>query len=304
MLVVAAAALLAAAGCSYAARRAADPAAGRTAAAERQEPAPAAPAPTQAPRDEREILAFVDGNVEFLLLHEIAHLLITEKRFPIVGPTENAADYIATWALLNEEPFDPTQRDRPLRFLLSAASAFALAWRSALDAGADMPYWGDHSLSIQRYYQVACLVYGSDPEGFERIPAIAGLPPSRASGCVGEYARTDEAIRWLIETYGRKPGDPPATPVPVVFQDPTTLISARIADSLKTLQLLERTAERLNERFAIDTPLSFVVRRCGRPEAAWMPDQRELVICYELLDYIYSLGLSGQAGRLEPPPER
>ncbi|HEU4620325.1 MAG TPA: DUF4344 domain-containing metallopeptidase [Gammaproteobacteria bacterium] len=251
-------------------------------------------------RAERDVVAFVDGNIEFLLLHEIAHLLITEKRFPIVGPTENAADYIATWALLNEEPFDPTQRDRPLRFLLSAASAFAAAWRGALDAGAQLPYWGDHALSIQRYYQIACLVYGSDPQGFTRIPEIAGLPASRASDCVAEYRRTDDAIRWLISTYGRKPGDPAPAPTKVVFEAPRTLVSARISESLESLQLLERTAERLNQRFALDEPFSLIVRSCGRPEAAWMPDSREIVICYELMDYIYTLGLGERPGRLDP----
>lgn len=310
-LLLAAAALLASAGCAHVGATAGARAGGDGGVAAREPEAsgaradePSADAERRSPSDAGagagDILAFVDGNVEFLLLHEIAHLLLTEKRFPIVGPTENAADYIATWALLNEEPFDPTQKDRPLRFLLSAASAFAVAWRSSLDAGADMPYWGDHSLSIQRYYQVACLVYGSDPEGFARIPEIAGLPPSRANGCAAEYARTDEAIRWLIDTYGRKAMDPPATPVRVVFEQPGTLVSARIAESLEDLQLLERTAERLNERFTIDAPISFIVRSCGRPEAAWLPARRELVICYELLDYIYALGLSEQAGRLDP----
>jgi hypothetical protein len=292
----------AAAGCSHITAPA-------QATAERQPSAGAERRPVQTVRDtpqgrsapsEQELLSFVDGNVEFLLLHEIAHLLITEKAFPIVGPTENAADYIATWALLNEKPFDPAQQDRPLRFLLSAASAFAVAWRSALDSGVNMPYWGDHALSIQHYYQIACLLYGSNPQTFARIPDISGLPASRAQDCVGEYQRTDAAIRWLIKTYGRKPGDPPPPPTPVVYEEPRTLVSAHVVAQLKSLQLLERTVERLNERFALERPFSLVVRSCGRPEAAWMPDRSELVICYELVDYIYSLALNEQAGTLSP----
>lgn len=261
-----------------------------------------APAARQAKpaRNDQDVVTFVMGNVEFLLLHEIAHLLISEKDFPIVGPTENAADYIATWALLNEPSFDPSQSDRPLKFLLAAANAFAVAWRSALDAGAELPYWGDHALSIQRYYQIACLMYGSNPTTFQRIPQVAGLPPARAAGCVDEYRRTDRAVRWLIDTYGRKSSDPPPVAVSIRYEAPGTLVSARMVEALKSLRLLEQTVDRLNERFTLARPFSLVVRQCGRPEAAWMSESRELVICYELMDYIYSLGLNEQADRLSP----
>ncbi len=253
---------------------------------------------------QQDLMMFVLGNVEFLLLHEVAHLLIAEKDFPIVGPTENAADYIATWALLNEKPFDPNQQDRPLRFLLSAANAFAVAWRSALDSGAPLPYWGEHALSIQRYYQITCLLYGSNPTTFARIPEIAGLPPARAAGCVDEYRRTDKAIRWLIATYGRKPSDPPPPRTTVEFEPPKTLVSERVAAELESQQLLERTADRLNAQFTLARPFKLVVRSCGRPEAAWMPGSRELVICYELMDYIYALGLGQDANRLSVPLPR
>ncbi len=257
--------------------------------------------PQPADARQQDVMMFVLGNVEFLLLHEIAHLLIAEKGFPIVGPTENAADYIATWALLNEKPFDPNQQDRPLRFLLSAANAFAVAWRSALDSGASLPYWGEHALSIQRYYQIACLLYGSNRTNFARIPEITGLPPARAEGCVEEYERTDKAIRWLIATYGRKPGDPPAPKSKVEYEPPKTLVSARVAEQLQSLQLLERTVDRLNEQFSLERPFTVVVRSCGRPEAAWIPNSRELAICYELIDYIYSLALAQDANRLNVP---
>jgi hypothetical protein len=39
---------------------------------------------------------------------------------------------------------------------------------------------------------------------------------------------------------------------------------------------------------------------CGQGEAAWLPDRRELVICYDLIDRLYLLGLRGQTGPLKP----
>jgi hypothetical protein len=249
--------------------------------------------PRAAEQHEPAAVAFVVGNVEFLLLHEIAHFLIDEKGVPIIGPEENAADYIATLALLREESLDPTRESRGREFLLSAADAFGAAWRTGQELGADVPYWSAHALSIQRYYQIACLLYGSDEAAFARVPQIAGLPPERAQSCAAEFARTNAAIQWLLDTYGRRAGDAPAQSTPVVYEPPPTRVSERILRELQSLELLERTLDRLHERFTLDRPFRLVVRGCGRAEAAWIDASRELVICYEILDTLYLLGLDG-----------
>lgn len=48
-------------------------------------------------------LDFVVGNIKFILLHELAHVVIGEKQIPILGPEESAADYFATTTLLREQ---------------------------------------------------------------------------------------------------------------------------------------------------------------------------------------------------------
>jgi hypothetical protein len=239
----------------------------------------------------RKAVQFVVGNVEFLVLHEIGHFLIMEKEVPILGPEENAADYIATLALLHEAPLDPAFNDRALRSLLAAADAFAASWQVGNAVSADVPYWGSHALSIQRFYQIACLLYGSDPKTFASVPAAAGLPPERAAGCEAEFARAEHAIDWLLDTYGRHPGDPPGAPTEVRYEPPPTRVSARIAEELKSQRLLELIVERLHARFVLARPVSVVLRGCDQREAAWLPDRRELVVCYELLDTLYLLGL-------------
>jgi hypothetical protein len=244
---------------------------------------------------ERDAVAFVVGNVEFLLLHEIGHLLIGEKDIPIIGPEENAADYIATLALLREEPLDPSQADRALRFLVAAADAFASAWLAGTESGAEVPYWGSHALSIQRYYQIACLLFGSDTTRYARVPRIAGLPPERAASCSAEYERASRSIDWLLRNYGRAADDPPGVKAQVVYEPPPTRVAATIRGELEKLQLLEGTLERLHERFAVTRPFTLVMRSCGASEAAWVPDRRELVICYELIDTLYLLALRPSA---------
>jgi hypothetical protein len=260
--------------------------------------------PSTRATDRRETAAttFAVGNVEFLLLHEIAHFLIDEKELPIIGPEENAADYIATLALLREESLDPARASRGREFLLSAADAFAAAWRTGQALGADVPYWSAHALSIQRYYQIACLLYGSDPVAFASVPRIAGLPGERAESCTAEYARADRSIQWLLDNYGRRPGDPPGSPTDILYENPPTRVSERVLEQLRSLELLERTVERLHERFTITRPSRLVLRSCGAPEAAWVDANRELVICYELLDTLYLLGLGDSGGQSHLSP--
>jgi hypothetical protein len=240
---------------------------------------------------DRDAIAFVVGNIQFLLVHEIAHFLIAEKSVPIIGPEENAADYIATLALIREEPLDPAEKDRALEFLLSAADAFAASWRTGAELGADLPYWGSHSLSIQRYYQIACLLYGSDPVAFERVPGVAGLPEVRAQSCIAEYAKANQAIDWLLANFGRQPDDPPGAATEILYEQPRTLVATRVLGELQSLNLLELILERLHKRFTIVRPFTVVMRTCGQAEAAWIPDRRELVICHDLVDTLYLLAL-------------
>lgn len=256
-----------------------------------------------APRDKAAI-GFVLGNVEYLLVHEIAHLLISEKDVPIIGPVENAADYIATLALIREDPLDPARQDRALEFLFAAAEAFAESWRTGNAVGADVPYWGVHALSIQRYYQIACLLYGSDPEAFAGVPAAAGLPETRAESCIGEYARADQAIEWLLATYGRQPGDGPGAATEIVYDDPPSRVSAAVLRQLEEIELLERVTERLHLRFTLERPFRLAVRGCGQAEAAWVPERRELVICYELIDTLYLMGLRAGYRATDPNQPR
>ena len=251
-------------------------------------------------RTDPAVLDFVVGNVEYLLVHEIAHFLIDEKNIPIIGPEEDAADYIATLALLREAPLDPTQQHRALRFLTSAADAFAASWQTGLTAGSDAPYWDSHELSIQRYYQIACLLYGSDPVTYAAVPQISGLPDTRARGCASEYAKADESIQWLLTTFGRQEGDKPSAATTIVYDDPPSRVSASVLEELRRIDLLERIDERLHERFTIEQPFTMAMRRCGKAQGAWLPEQRELLICYELVDTLYLLGLRKQETSLRP----
>ncbi len=257
------------------------------AAALRAQPAPGDEAPYRAAGLDQETITFVLGNVQFVVLHELAHLVIGEFGVPVFGPEETAADYIAATALIGRDRDEPEANRRSLEYLLAAADALIISWQQGTALGVDVPYWGAHALSIQRFYQVACLLYGSDPRGFAGLPERVGMPEGRAAGCRAEFGQAERALRWLLETYGRKPGDPPGEVVRVSYEQPRTLAAQQLAAEIRGSELLETLARRLGERFVLPGPVRFVMRSCRRSEAAWQPAQRELVICYELLDTFY-----------------
>src|SRR5690606_18127304 len=130
---------------------------------------------------------FVLGNFQFTLLHELAHVAIGDLEVPIIGSEESAADYLATLVLIQPplpSAFDAEQRRG---FAVTAADAFLVIWQLAQSQGVSPPWWDVHGLSIQRFYTIACLLYGSDPERFEAVPELAQMPWPRSAGCEAEY---------------------------------------------------------------------------------------------------------------------
>lgn len=239
--------------------------------------------------------AFVLGNVEYILLHEIAHLLIRDLDIPVIGPEESAADYIASAVLIRAELFDDVRAARARQFLLATANGLATSWEYSARSGDEVRYWDSHALTIQRFYQIICLVYGSDAERFAALPERVGMPPARAARCADEFARAARSLAWLLESYGRRPGDPEPAAVEVVFDRAPTLASTRVVEDIKASGLLENTLRRLNERFTIREPFRIHFRGCGQAQAAWLPEQREIVFCYELLDSYQLLSQSPAA---------
>lgn len=257
-----------------------------------QEQAPAA-------TDIDPVTFFVMGNIEYILLHELAHLVIRDLDIPIVGPEEGAADYIATAVLIRADLFDAARATRARQFLLATANGLATAWDYSAQAGDEVRYWDTHSLTIQRFFQVICLIYGSDPEEFAALPTNVGMPPQRAARCGEEYARAIRALKWLLDNYGRRPDDPPGADVEVRYDPPPTRTSQRLVAAIQSADIIDNTVRRLREQFTLPEPFSIVFRGCRERQAAWLSERRELVFCYALLDTYFLLGRSDAArGRI------
>ena len=127
----------------------------------------------------------------FLLFHEVAHSMIDVLDIPVVGREEDAADGLAA-ALLSLQP-------DTVPFLLTTASFFdGLA---VLQGGGDITaaqFADEHSLSQQRYYQLLCWVYGTDPGRFGALVSSGYLPEERAVRCQGEASQNLDSWMTLL----------------------------------------------------------------------------------------------------------
>ena len=250
---------------------------------------------------------FVVGNAQFVLMHELAHLVIDEKRVPILGPEESAADYIAAMMLIRPRATPPEGPDALLRVAVNTADGFAIEWQRRERLGRGVPYWDTHSLTVQRFSTLACLLYGSDPERFTGLLERVSMPQARARICVDEYARAAHAIDWLFDNYARREGEPAGPPLETRFEAPPTLTSRRMAEAIRKQGFVERTIAFFNETVALEKPATFVMRSCRQPQAMWIPAARELVFCYELLDAYAAMSLERRGERgglgLTAPPD-
>lgn len=125
----------------------------------------------------------------FVFIHELGHALIDAYDLPVIGREEDAADDIATLALIDAGASD-------------AAVNAALFWILA-DQGqySQAQFADDHSLNPQRFYAILCTVYGSDPEEYAFLIEEGILPQERTERCVSEYERKDRSFAQLLDAW-------------------------------------------------------------------------------------------------------
>ena len=126
----------------------------------------------------------------FVFYHELGHALIDIYDLPITGREEDAVDQLATVMLL--ETWDGEDSE-----LAMTASA---EWfdSSAAEREEDPDMADEHALDEQRYYNLLCWTYGSDPEYFADQIADWELPEARAERCEEEYQQMSRSWDTLL----------------------------------------------------------------------------------------------------------
>ncbi|WP_051651267.1 DUF4344 domain-containing metallopeptidase [Brevundimonas bacteroides] len=138
---------------------------------------------------EQEIEDAVAGSFHWTVFHEVGHALVDVLDIPVTGREEDTADSLATWWLIDGQGGEASTISAALSFYTDPSQA------GEID---DSEYAGDHSFSQQRYYALACHVYGSDPEGYAYLLEEEWLTPERAEYCPAEFERLSASWYALL----------------------------------------------------------------------------------------------------------
>ncbi|MGB2750950.1 MAG: DUF4344 domain-containing metallopeptidase [Pyrinomonadaceae bacterium] len=127
-----------------------------------------------------------------IFFHELGHCLIDVWELPATGREEDAVDQLAMILMLDGSPAGQK----------SAVNA-SLLWDIASkdDDKENMMFWDEHSFSKTRFYDMICLVYGSNPEKNSFMVSPTRLPRERAERCSEEYNRANRSWMKLLMPY-------------------------------------------------------------------------------------------------------
>lgn len=235
---------------------------------------------------------FFLANTLHILYHEFGHVLIHDLDLPILGREEDAADTIATIAILARERASPDVDNYFIQGLLAIADAWWIIWQKQQQQNSDLAFWSRHAISAQRFYNIVCFIYGSNPRKFAKLPKVAKLPPERTDWCVEEFEVASRSVGRFYKAKAleklakqeQKTGS-----ITIVYDRPETALGAALVTLLKRVGFIEETARDVESHFALPQDLQIQVTQCGAPGAGWNPEARELVLCYEFLELYYHL---------------
>lgn len=181
-----------------------------------------------------------------------------------MGNEEDFVDELSAICFLY--PRKRNERDpKSVEKLLAVADSWRLAWE--LDRDKQTPaYWDIHSLDIQRFYNIVCLIYGSDPDRHAKLPDMMKLPWQRAWSCEDyEYRQTIEAVQWLLKTYGTADEEVAAKDsgkIVITYETPTTTDRMEIQHLIQTSRVVEKKARMVESLFSLPNDIRITVANC------------------------------------------
>ena len=139
--------------------------------------------------------------MDFIFLHEVGHALIDVYQLPITGLEENVADQFAS--LMLSYTYDDSTGDYSIGqdMLYDVGTWFWISDELYYDNPDDYVFWGTHNLDIQRFYNISCYAYGSDPQYNQDLVDEGYLPEDRAYWCEEEYLVMERAWSFLLKDF-------------------------------------------------------------------------------------------------------
>jgi hypothetical protein len=131
----------------------------------------------------------------FVFFHETGHALVDVLNLPVTGREEDAVDEFSTILLMEAG-------EEGEKAVLNAAQWFLLEGSKNSEIQ-KLAFWDEHSLDLQRFFGIACLVYGKNPDKYAGLVQQNILPEARAQRCPREYAKKSKSWETLLAPYAR-----------------------------------------------------------------------------------------------------
>jgi len=135
----------------------------------------------------------IAGATMFVFFHELGHALVDVYDLPITGKEEDAVDQLSAIILL--------QLGADGRNSLNAASTWLVHEGTQETDVENLLLWDEHSLDLQRFYNITCLVYGENPREHSVLIDSGLLPSSRAEKCQAEYEKIFRSWDLLLSPF-------------------------------------------------------------------------------------------------------
>jgi hypothetical protein len=136
------------------------------------------------------------GPMVDVFLHEAGHAIMQLLDIPLLAREEDAADYIATFLMLEFSPEDAR------RLILGAAIVSGADAKKDQETDPTLSELADmHSLPAVRYFNRWCMAYGKDPVLYADAISLGMLTPARAKHCRYEYNYISDAFKRMIRPY-------------------------------------------------------------------------------------------------------
>lgn len=232
----------------------------------------------------RDYMVFVIGNTLFTLYHELGHALIDKLEIPVIGREEDAVDGLAVLLML---PEDETEDPVAEEMILSAADGHNMAYEQGDED--ELAFWGEHSLDLQRYAAIVCLVFGSDPEGWIELAEVTEMPEEQQERCPGIFDQTLLGWDALLDRHYRKEGQAGGGKIRLQFKRPGRSIGRDLLNMLKSSPEIPQAISLVSEMFVLPGSFEVVFESCGESNAFYDPETGNVSMCYELVTYFAEL---------------
>jgi hypothetical protein len=152
--------------------------------------------PKEATKDGIEPHDALMGQLLFALMHEFGHAAFDIFQVPVFGRQEDAADQFSTYIMLQ---FGGEKAHRLIRGAAYSYIGFIKELKDNPKVTRPLAaFSSDHGAPEERFYNLACIAYGYDPQIFHLVVDNDYLPQARAKYCKYEYSNLRYAVRTLI----------------------------------------------------------------------------------------------------------